>query len=130
MLRPVGERGWDGRLDDDLVVPFVRDPEHDLSDRQRDDQRVESGNGDEDAVDEPDQSRPTQADEDRDRQLVIRAVRRADDDDAGERDHAGNREVDAAGHDDEHLAERGDGEEAHQRQHGAERDPGERLRER
>ena len=102
--------------------------EHDLSDRQRDDQRVQPEDPDEDAVDEADEHSEAERSEDRERQSVVRARADADEQVPAERPSPRGREVDARLHDHEHLAERGDREDRHEREDERPRGALERVR--
>ena len=91
------------------VLRAVR--EHDLPDRQRDDERVQPHDPDEDPVDETHECPEADADEDPDGQSAVGADAHADEHVPAEGDHAGGREVDTRLHDDEHLPDRSDGED-------------------
>ena len=73
------------------------------------------------AVEQPGAEREHQRQQDRGDQLAVVAVGDVGDDDDRHRDPAGDREVDAALLDDQHLAEAGDGEDRGDRQHAAQR---------
>jgi hypothetical protein len=85
--------------------------EHDLPDRERDDQRVQSRDPDEESVDESDDCADAEAGEDPDRQTVVVTDAHADEHVPTEGDHAGRGQVDARLHDHEHLTDGGDRED-------------------
>ena len=100
----------------------------DLSDCQRDDERVEVRVAHEHTVDEADRGRQPEGDDDRLQELVVLARTDAEQNGSHHRDHRRDRQVDAPGHDDEHLAERSDGEDARKRPDLRERGVRDRVR--
>ena len=120
-LAPVGEDRRHPRL---LGNPFPvpdRRAHHDGPDSERDDQGIQPEVGDQNAVDHADTGRDRQCHDDRLAERGVLTAGDAQDQAAGERDDGGDREVDAARHEDQGLAHRRDAEEGRERDDGEDR---------
>src|SRR5690606_35385404 len=106
----------------------VDDTDHHLAHGQGDDQRVEVYATDQEAVHQPDEGGDTDGGEDGDPDPVVGALPDSHHDGGGEGHGPRRGQVDAPGHDDEHLAEGGDTQEGAVGGDGAKRHAAQGLR--
>src|SRR5829696_9802108 len=104
-----------------------RDPGDQLAGGERDDQGVEPGDLDEEPVDQSDAQADDQGQRDGLQQSAVVARRRLQDDDADQGRRERDAQVDAAGADDERLAERHQDHHADGRREGREAGPAEQV---